>query len=103
MDFLQSNKKNFNKFDKVRNDNPLLVPLLSTPYEQALISEISTGTQLSNKPMPQQQQRQQINDEFSSNHMLPQQTSSLSSSLTPYAHMSCVYTGLQNYYRCNSM
>ncbi|XP_046810057.1 uncharacterized protein LOC111687641 [Lucilia cuprina] len=58
-------------------------------------AEISTGTQLSNKPIPEQQQQQQ--QQF--DDVLQQQ----SSSLPPYAYMSCIYTGLQNYYRCNSM
>ncbi|XP_037813134.1 uncharacterized protein LOC119604527 isoform X2 [Lucilia sericata] len=59
-------------------------------------AEISTGTQLSNKPIPEQQQHQQ-QQQF--DDVLQQQ----SSSLPPYAYMSCVYTGLQNYYRCNSI
>ncbi|KAI8128812.1 RYamide neuropeptide [Lucilia cuprina] len=96
MDFLQNTNINNNK--KNINDNSILVPLLSTPYEQALISEISTGTQLSNKPIPEQQQQQQ-HQQQQFDDVLQQQ----SSSLPPYAYMSCIYTGLQNYYRCNSI
>ena len=112
MDFLQNtinnnrnsnnnnNRKaydNQNKNDYDYYDNSITIPLLSTPYEQALISEISTGTQLSSKPIPSIQQ--QFNDGLPSSLS----SSSSSSSLQPYAYMSCVYTGLQNYYRCNTM
>lgn len=96
MDFLTNNNyfnKNYNTNNNkknTQNDNSILVPLLSTPYEQALISEISTGTQLSNKPIPNQQQQQQQQQQFND-------------AVQPFAYMSCVYTGLQNYYRCNSM
>lgn len=99
MDYLKTNNKNS---EKGLNENSILAPLLSTPYEQALISEISTGTQLSSKPVPTSQQQQQFNDDFNANHVLTQHTTS-SSSLPPNAYMSCVFTGLQNYYRCNSM
>ena len=91
--------ENQNKNDYDYYDNSITIPLLSTPYEQALISEISTGTQLSSKPIPSTQQ-QQFNDGLPSSLS---SSSSSSSSLQPYAYMSCVYTGLQNYYRCNSM
>ncbi|KAM7342330.1 RYamide isoform 1-T2 [Cochliomyia hominivorax] len=56
-------------------------------------AEISTGTQLSNKPIPEQQQEQQQQ----------QHQQQLNDMIQPYAYMSCVYTGLQNYYRCNSI
>ncbi|TMW45556.1 hypothetical protein DOY81_009363 [Sarcophaga bullata] len=104
MDFSNNNNnrktyENQNKNDYDYYDNSITIPLLSTPYEQALISEISTGTQLSSKPIPSTQQ-QQFNDGLPSSLS---SSSSSASSLQPYAYMSCVYTGLQNYYRCNSI
>ncbi|XP_013102398.2 uncharacterized protein LOC106083726 isoform X1 [Stomoxys calcitrans] len=71
---------------------PLLDSVLATPYEQALFSEISTGTQLSNKPGPQMF----ANDNFSGD------TSESGVASSPF-YMSCVYTGLQNFYRCDSI
>uniref|UniRef100_A0A1I8QA25 Uncharacterized protein n=1 Tax=Stomoxys calcitrans TaxID=35570 RepID=A0A1I8QA25_STOCA len=55
-------------------------------------AEISTGTQLSNKPGPQIF----ANDNFSGD------TSESGVASSPF-YMSCVYTGLQNFYRCDSI
>lgn len=78
-----------------------------TPYEQALISEITTGTQLANKSTNSEiNENQNQNDENSGSLAPPAASSSLSAPVaqtTPYAYMNCIYTGLHNYYRCNSM
>ncbi|XP_075167801.1 RYamide [Haematobia irritans] len=69
--------------------------MLATPYEQALFSEISTGTQLSNKPEPLMFN----SDNFHGDNNALDSDNGPSS---PF-YMSCVYTGLQNFYRCDSI
>ncbi|XP_011291441.1 uncharacterized protein LOC101891749 isoform X1 [Musca domestica] len=76
--------------------------MLATPYEQALFSEISTGTQLSNKPAAVAAAAAKplmlMNNEYSAEG---EGDAAAGGASTPY--MSCVYTGLQNFYRCNSI
>lgn len=88
-----------------------LESLLATPYEQALFSEISTGTQLSNKPAPIMLMNDNYNGAGDSDSTPLAASNSNGGSgsgngnagtlSSPY--MSCIYTGLQNFYRCNSM
>ncbi|XP_073844281.1 RYamide isoform X2 [Musca autumnalis] len=62
-------------------------------------AEISTGTQLSNKPAPSAAAKPMMlinNPDYNGDD-----EPASGGSTTPY--MSCVYTGLQNFYRCNSI
>lgn len=77
--------------------NDFMTPF--TAYERALLSEVPTGARLNDKF--------KMND----NNSLPSSASAASaasllstpSSSSSATVMSCIYTGLENYYRCNSM
>uniref|UniRef100_A0A1A9X4R9 Uncharacterized protein n=1 Tax=Glossina brevipalpis TaxID=37001 RepID=A0A1A9X4R9_9MUSC len=84
-------KRATTNLDATRND--FMTPF--TAYERALLSEVSTGSRLNDK--------YKVND----NNSLPPSASASATSLlstsAPATVMSCIYTGLENYYRCNSM
>uniref|UniRef100_A0A1A9V246 Uncharacterized protein n=1 Tax=Glossina austeni TaxID=7395 RepID=A0A1A9V246_GLOAU len=74
--------------------NDFMTPF--TAYERALLSEVPTGVRLNDKF--------KMND----NNSLPSAASAASLLSTPSSSssatvMSCIYTGLENYYRCNSI
>ncbi|KAI9576626.1 hypothetical protein GQX74_010608 [Glossina fuscipes] len=77
--------------ETTRND--FITPF--TAYERALLSEVPTGARLNDKF--------KMND----NNSLPSSASAASLLSTPSSSsatvMSCIYTGLENYYRCNSI